>query len=198
MSLQKQASGPQQLMSQPGIQRIESRNYNGNVGANQEHYNQYFNQQRIDQENKYKINKICEWVIHRRNLGAFLLYLAVQLLEYVGDFKVFQPQSTLLYRVVFLLLKKHTMIVFRLYRRLKLNDPEKYNKFSEADFQIFMKSEERDLLLNFIKSDLNISKILFNEVIKFNKSLIFKKKDEFEPLQYEALQKMEEILNNKL
>ena len=61
-----------------------------------------------------------------------------------------------------------------------------------------MKSEERNLLLNFIKSDLNISKIFFGEFLKMAKSLIAKKKDEFDSEEYEKLAEMQDILNNRL
>jgi hypothetical protein len=106
--------------------------------------------------------------------------------------------NTLLLRIIFLLYKKHTIKMFKLYRRIKFNENEKYTKFSESDFKIFFKSEEKDLLLNFVKSDLNISKIFFNEIIKLTKNIISKKKDDFEPSQYEKLAALEEILNNKI
>jgi hypothetical protein len=109
------------------------------------------------------------------------MVLAINLYEYIHEYKQFKPANTLLVRSVFLLIKKHTIKMFKLYRRLKLNEPEKYTKFQEQDFKIFFKSEEKELLLNFVKSDLNISKIFFNEIIKLTKSIISKKKEEFEP-----------------
>lgn len=78
-----------------------------------------------------------------------------------------------------------------------MNEPEKYNKFDKSDFELFFKSQEKQLLLQFVKSDLNISKLFFEEFLKMTNGLLKKRKGDLSEEEVEKLENMEEILNNK-
>ena len=52
-------------------------------------------------------------------------------------------------------------------------------------------------MLNFIKSDLNISKVFFEEFLKLSKQLLSKRKHELSFENKIKMEKIEEILNNK-
>ena len=108
---------------------------------------------------------VCDWIIHRRNYAVFYIQIANSIYE-LHEAKLIKAPRELLTRFIFLILKKHTMILFKLYRRLKFNEPDKYKYFNKSDFEIFFKSEERKLLFSFVKFDLNISKPYFDECLK--------------------------------
>ena len=65
---------------------------------------------------------------------------------------------------------------------------------------MFTQSEERTLLLEFIKSDINISKLYFREFLAMSKTALKQKRkaEEFAPEELQKLAELEEILNNKL
>lgn len=62
------------------------------------------------------------------------------------------------------------MKLYLLYKRLKINEI-KSKKFTPNDLQVFILSKEKSVILNFIKSDLNISKLFFEEYIKYLKNI---------------------------
>jgi hypothetical protein len=46
-----------------------------------ERFSLLFNQQRIDQANKHRIQRICEYFIHKRNLAAFYMLVSTELFD---------------------------------------------------------------------------------------------------------------------
>lgn len=73
-------------------------------------------------------------------MAALLIFLATEIYDLQIELKKLDLDTSVFHRAIFLLLKYHTMIQFKLYKRLKMNEPEKYNKFDKSDFELFFKS----------------------------------------------------------
>lgn len=83
---------------------------------------------RAEQDNFKLFSEMGEYILHRRNKAVFFYIAALQLLDYSSV--VPQPLKNLFMRAVFLVIKYAVIKLFKVYKRLKNNQPPKITKFS--------------------------------------------------------------------
>ncbi|EGR33011.1 protein kinase domain protein [Ichthyophthirius multifiliis] len=143
-------------------------NFNNNEyldDKTKEKYSQIFSQYNNIQETKKIIRKIGSWILHRRNKAVFLNNITVKLYDFY-DNKVFMFDKIIFYKIMFVLSKYQTMIIYKINQRLKTKLLEKNNKFSQDEWKVFVKSNERGVLQNFVQKDLDVIKLFFEELLK--------------------------------
>ncbi|KAL4430276.1 hypothetical protein ABPG74_019435 [Tetrahymena malaccensis] len=128
-------------------------------------YMSKFEQYTQEDQKKKIIQEIGQWVLHRRNKAVFLNAITIKFYDFF-DQQIIVMNMQSFYRVMFLLSKYQTMIIYRIQQRLKTKVLEKSKKFTQEQWKVFVKSKERLQLLNFIEKDFEVIKQFFEELMK--------------------------------
>jgi serine/threonine protein kinase len=154
----------------------------------------YSRQRRMVSERKLT-ESVFNYFIGKRNRCAFYSLLTINIIHLCEKIGLCRQIS----RCVFPLLKLSTRTFYKVFHRLKDNEPEKYINFSRKDWACFDKSGQRKVLTNFVKYDFTVQKLYFDDLLKrLLKVLEVKSRDEGDALENEKLMRLEPILNNKL
>ncbi|EAS06587.2 Serine/Threonine kinase domain protein (macronuclear) [Tetrahymena thermophila SB210] len=154
-TLQKEAS--QNNTDQSNIEEINE--------SVRDQYMSKFEQYTQEDQKKKIIQEIGQWVLHRRNKAVFLNAITIKFYD-LFDQQIIVMNMQSFYRVMFLLSKYQTMIIYRIQQRLKTKVLEKSKKFTQEQWKVFVKSKERLQLLNFIEKDFEVIKQFFEELMK--------------------------------
>ena len=144
---------------------------------------------------KKMVNDVCEWVIHRRNKAVFYNILSLNFFDIVMNEKLL-IEKALYFRIIFIFFKYQMMILYKLYVKLKSGQCEKFKKFSKNYWVVFLNSNERNLLYNFIKNDLTVIKMFFNEFMIKTKN--FLNKNAGKEKNKKQMEDLNSICNNSL